>query len=61
MIVTTSGAVIWSTGEHGTAGICLKKPVECPRCHRMVCLVVNREGKTLCVVCDGETKRAEAE
>lgn len=57
MLITTENEVIWGTDDMGGAAICFKKPVECPRCHRMICLAVNRAGKTLCVVCDGEERK----
>lgn len=38
---------------HGNAALLvLPSSVECPQCHRMVRLAVNREGKTLCLGCD---------
>jgi hypothetical protein len=27
----------------------------CPKCHRMACLAVNRNGRSLCVDCDAES------
>lgn len=47
---------------HGSAAlVVLPDAVECPRCHRMVRLAVNRNGKTSCLGCDpGESLQTSA-
>lgn len=55
MILTKDGDLIFPLPGDGAAAaafIVLKKPAECPRCHRAAAFVVNRGGKTLCSSCD---------
>lgn len=41
----------------GAIGVWLLSARECPRCHRMAVLVVNRLGRTLCVGCSNDSVR----
>jgi hypothetical protein len=53
MLIVTETEII-TFDDKGGAVICLKDPVECPRCRRMAAFIVNRNGKTLCSTCDKE-------
>jgi hypothetical protein len=41
-------------------GLLGRVPRRCPGCGRMVSLVVNRNGKTVCVDCDERNEKQEA-
>lgn len=60
--VTSEGDLIFPLGSLGTALIFLKTfmPAKCCDGH-MVLMVVNRDGKTRCTVCDGNYQDQQRE
>jgi hypothetical protein len=54
-----SGIELLGISADGVASIWLKEPMQCG-CGRAVMLVVNRDGKTRCVVCDTHYREQRA-
>lgn len=54
--LTFGGEPITAKQSDGSANIILTEPAKCPLCKSMRCFIVNRNGRALCVYCDGKVQ-----
>jgi len=55
-IMTNDAECAVLTGADGSSMIFISTPRECPGCHEMSCILINRDGKTRCWECHGNCR-----